>query len=653
VETLDLERRKQSGQMAIFVALLFQVLFVFFAMVINIGLMVHDKINLQNSVDLAAIYGAQRQAEILNAIAHTNFQIRQSWKLLSWRVRVLGDFGRTSHPSVPQVGNPDLDVQDPYLFNYPPSVCVDNNGWMVDSGQNTCKRPGQFVPPIKNIPRISPFPIYDVLQPFLKQSQEVFSRDCRRRGPQNWAMAARWLAAYKLDVANRKQTIWALADTLKNNEFKELSGGNVLEGVRKTLLANLTRSNREAIDPNSFQFFNSLAGIPRSQWLPDIPIVPILFYTDATLKGGSCTFNIQILNLDMGGALPVHGTGSVDPTGFLEASTYEANDRDDPTKSIWGFEKNPWYMAYVGLKVSTKPKHPFSPFGRGVPMVAKSFAKPFGGRLGPWLYREWQPDQEASSGDKVDLLSQDRMGTTIGTDVRTMVPNFSRYPGDTLGLLSQLSLTQLREPRSRGNRLSDQDYAHVPGDLTQPNGDVLSWSSVANQESWIRQFEIAGIAPNYFDVMYYSIEPNWFTNYMSVAATGFFGSQFPLRQDLGGRMEGNAFTVIDQVETFKNAFTSPAKYFYQITNTPGQLLTAWAPEGSVNYNFPTQFADCSLPMPADFVRKNIPVPGSCVSGGRTGYSVKIISKSFLNSSEMELGGVGIKGPIKNKPPENF
>ena len=48
----------EKGQMAIFVALSFQVLFVFFAMVVNIGLIVHDKINLQNSVDLAAYYGA-------------------------------------------------------------------------------------------------------------------------------------------------------------------------------------------------------------------------------------------------------------------------------------------------------------------------------------------------------------------------------------------------------------------------------------------------------------------------------------------------------------------------------------------------------------------------------------------------------------------
>src|SRR3954467_9482381 len=107
-------RKNNRGQMAVFIALLFQVLFVFFAMVINVGLMVHDKINLQNSVDIAAIYGAQKQAEILNAIAHTNYQIHQSWKLLAWRTRVLGDIGRANHPSNPPATGNDRDEIDPY-----------------------------------------------------------------------------------------------------------------------------------------------------------------------------------------------------------------------------------------------------------------------------------------------------------------------------------------------------------------------------------------------------------------------------------------------------------------------------------------------------------------------------------------------------------
>lgn len=50
-----LTRKNQKGQVAIFVALIFQVLFVFFAVLINVGLLVHHKINLQHSTDLAAL----------------------------------------------------------------------------------------------------------------------------------------------------------------------------------------------------------------------------------------------------------------------------------------------------------------------------------------------------------------------------------------------------------------------------------------------------------------------------------------------------------------------------------------------------------------------------------------------------------------------
>ena len=78
------------GQIAIFVVLIFQVLFILFAMTINIALVVHDKINFQNSLDLAAYYGAKQQAEVLNAMAHINYQMRQNWKLLAWRYRILG-----------------------------------------------------------------------------------------------------------------------------------------------------------------------------------------------------------------------------------------------------------------------------------------------------------------------------------------------------------------------------------------------------------------------------------------------------------------------------------------------------------------------------------------------------------------------------------
>ena len=82
--------KSERGQIAIFMVFVFQVLFILLGMTINISMTVYDKINFQNSLDLAAYYGAKKQAEVLNAMAHINYQMRQNWKLLSWRYRILG-----------------------------------------------------------------------------------------------------------------------------------------------------------------------------------------------------------------------------------------------------------------------------------------------------------------------------------------------------------------------------------------------------------------------------------------------------------------------------------------------------------------------------------------------------------------------------------
>ncbi len=658
-------KKNQSGQMAIFVALLFQVLFVFFAMVINIGLMVHDKINLQNSVDLAAIYAAQRQAEILNSIAHTNYQIRQSWKLLAWRVRVLGDMGRNSHPSINPASSPTFnrDEMNNYLITVPPTVCIDNPAWVIFNTagtaqtDNLCKSNIQTVQQPVRSPIIIPLPWVLAVDIYGQRAQQDFQRDCKNVAVLNWYMAAKWLVGYKLDVMNRKQVIRALAENLSQKYFKELSGGNVLDGVRKTLMANLTRSNRESVDADSIEFINSLDGVDRKLWLPEIPVLPVIYYSDMIMDRLTCRATLKPLQTEAGGGLPTQGdVSTADPTDFLKNAISESIDPNALEQSVWGYEKNPWYMAYVGLKVRTKPKQPFSPFGKPVEMVARAFAQPFGGRIGPWLKRQWRPDEAESSGDPVDNLAPERINSTFVNDLKRIIPNYARYPGDKLGLLSNVSLTQLRSAitRTPSLKVALQDYGYVPSNLSDPvNGDVMAWTRAGSGGNpWIRSYEIAGIAPDYFDVMYYSIEPDYYNNYIATAVSRFFGPGFPLRKDLGGRPGPDPYGVLSQV-TSAQLVDPSHRYFYQVTKAPDQLLTGWAPQGSVDYTFPSGFASCEQPVGANLLRNQVAVPGSCVVGGRTGYSVKVVSRSYLNSSDLPLGGDGVVGPLINPPPSDF
>ncbi len=128
--TFNQNLKNRKGQIALFIALIFQILFMFFAMVINVGLLVHHKINLQNSADLAAYYGSMKQAESMNAIAHVNYQIRQSWKLLAWRYRMLrtaGDFEEHPYDKVNRTlkgGDDDGINPSAQGFYDAPSFCI-------------------------------------------------------------------------------------------------------------------------------------------------------------------------------------------------------------------------------------------------------------------------------------------------------------------------------------------------------------------------------------------------------------------------------------------------------------------------------------------------------------------------------------------------
>jgi len=155
----------KKGQMAIFIAIIFQVLFVLFAMSINVALVVHDKVNLQNSVDLAAYYGAQKQAELLNVIAHQNYQVRQAWKLLAWRYRVLGQYGVGAnfnnqpvyHPANPRARNPNSNdiifrpniAATEEVLQETPIICVGYNPmWTSRTGNDQFCRLRNFSVPV-------------------------------------------------------------------------------------------------------------------------------------------------------------------------------------------------------------------------------------------------------------------------------------------------------------------------------------------------------------------------------------------------------------------------------------------------------------------------------------------------------------------------
>ena len=666
----------ETGQMAVFVALIFQVLFVLFAMVINIGLIVHDKINLQNSVDLAAYYAASKQAESMNMIAHINYQMRQDYKLLAWRYRVLGSFGTNEPQQHPATTDPlSASLTDTPYSAGEPSVCIGHMGWNEsyanDKDGNKCKSSNLKIPdlkPISYIPLSPPFNISVVSQ--FARARETIGASCDMISPYNWGFATLMISSYRIAMSERKKQILKISSELsKSEDFLDSSGESVRQGALKTLEKNLTASNRapgsfDANDAGAFEFINGLSlggceqpdqvGFPK--WLVDIQIAPIVFYTELKRVGSSAQCDAQVKPYD---SPPSANTAAAFGPLYSQlagmAGEFQSNNI---LRSSRGFEKNPWCLAYVGIKAKTKPRKPFAPFGKPIQMEAKAFAEPFGGRIGPWNGKRWAAQAERSEdNDPTDPLAVPR-GEFDPKYRYLYLPNYSRYPGDTLGLKSKLALGLMRDSiapafgkRDPRLKFSYVDYGN-PADVAK-NGDPLAWNTSSNY-SVSRLLEIAAVAPDLFDMTYYSVDPNYFSNFFNRAKEKFFSGIAPIG-DIGSRFEETALKEIGiRAQIAEVAKHADAKDAFYLTKKWEHLLTGWVQGGVVDYTSRSlavaeRFGECqSSPSP-----RQPAVPGSCIAGGRVGYSVRLVHKEYL-FSEHELGGKGSgKDRIKNLPPSSF
>ena len=158
------------------------------------------------------------------------------------------------------------------------------------------------------------------------------------------------------------------------------------------------------------------------------------------------------------------------------------------------------------------------------------------------------------------------------------------------------------------------------------------------------------------------MEPKYFNNYFSTpAANG--GAFFPdpnLRiYDFGSSKDGNQMNNQNQgltstqqtdiLESIRNARGNNAPIYETDYPWPlrqwQHLLTGWHQNQAVEFSMdPGRFGRCDV----EVTNQSYPNPGNCIKGGRTGYSVKNVSRDYLRSSEHQLNG-SEAGPILNPP----
>ena len=795
-----LTRKNQKGQVAIFVALIFQVIFVFFALLINVGLLVHHKINLQHSADLAAYYGAMKQAEGMNAIAHVNFQIKQAWKLLTWRYRVLGTFGfardgtdpigsqhfpfeyntasnqfeyygsmgvstinANGSPAMkcPAVTLPDgtaLGVQDIPFF------CVGHDGfssWPI--GESHCQLGcGGFVKAreITTIPNVgnanTPFGgnVAGAINNAIDSVNNTLTDRCLALGPTGAIYLGRFLLAYRNEITTRIRTIEMLAKDLSLDADKvlDIEGKSIFKGSENTFKNNLTGANFAGLSGGSFQAYNGLSndkckfrdGLSNNtEFLKKIEFDFINYFIH------NCTKNPGLLYLPE----PVYTATGL--SAVFDRSPQEIKDVmlsffTPGQKHTVGYEKNPHCVEYYAVKATSEPNIPFLPLAK-IKLKATAVAKPFGGTIGPWYGKSWpigspasvyQPGNQAT---QVDETLPERKFSGAGTvkEIVYTLPNFSNYVGDKLGsrdldyIAAFHSMLQIRDIATYGsknysvnkNNLGKQGHPQpVPNPPTPrywPSAndwdglgagpaDFKSYDSLAtaNDDSGVRAIEISAISPNQFDILHYSIDPDFYNNYYVKLYKGFDNitnaiggiggfNKDQLRADFGAvSMKPNngdpdvtdpltdrTFSVKDQIvlkNTVLNVVPSvgtinkPSITYKEILKsqitTQSSLLTGWTfanysdfnkfPNDPVNnINQTMSFGQCgnewnntdqavnsdrdldNFRSPMNIDNKLPPVPGNCVTGGRTGYSVKMISPTIVLP--------GAETPIENEMDPGF
>lgn len=753
---MENKKHQSAGQVSIFLVFLFQVLFVFFAMVINVGLLVYYKINLQNSVDLAAYYGAMKQAEMLNTIGHINYQIRQSWKLLAYRSMILGTLGPDIHPARPITLGSDNFKPPPgeIIFSNEsgeallPVFCItiadvyvnvigigdDTTEKKINLDDNQCRK-------FKGLP-LSGFKIPDLIFALPSANakirdgaialQDKFLGEFSGGGVRNYLTLAYFITLFRADSMNRRKVMAVLANALSGNtnNFPDIEGNGVYEGAKKVLQKNLAEQNNTSL---SSELYNSLGnqgcggsnpdGESFPAWLKEVDVLTYFPYMDSiindeVLDGPEKAMQaLQVIGLDPKESLP----STLKPElssypGFLIINSFiTAAGRPKDTAGRWtttvGVEKNPWCMPYIGFKATSSPKLPFMPARFSPKLQAKAFAKPFGSQIGPWYGKTWPGRTLGSTSDtndanRIDMRLPPRLlegmtnNPSLGPNDRIrFLPNYSRFPGDRLGLLSQGArwaygrfywkkrtlhppfwTSMWKEPTFEGiDKNSDYSSSFYAGPLS---GDILAdpfqnkFFTLATDINQAKQFaremrisELAAIAPDLFDITYYPIEPRFNQHILPnlqklIKNINTKRPKLLVRGDLGWRspdFPGDALiasptvNIENQIESFKfhDFFKITGQQIFQTVTEPTVLLTSWAESSIIDYDnslSASKIANCSVRVPANAEPWT---SGACVKGGRTGFSVKLVSKKFLSNDIPNLGGEGVGGTILNPPDTSF
>ena len=217
----------QRGQVAVLVAVIFTFLFLLFGMVINIGMLIHHKINLQNAADMAAYSGAAEQARILSTIGWKNYELRKNLKEFAYFYWVAHSSWNHGFPQSPREAVGYFEkARGGGQREWRPMLCLndefDTNPKFGHKGRRieVCKFT-QFDFPYIYEPTVIPFErIGNIGRREIEKLQEEFTGQCQEYGKYNRVHAENDSHLYKDNADSILSQIEDMAPAL-NKKKKE------------------------------------------------------------------------------------------------------------------------------------------------------------------------------------------------------------------------------------------------------------------------------------------------------------------------------------------------------------------------------------------------------------------------------------------------
>lgn len=438
--------RNSRGQISIFFSASLVVLITIIAFVINIGLFVKAKINLQNATDAAAFSGAAVQARQLSTIGYLNWEMRNIYKEWMYKYYVVGNLNIKDVEDTNAASDamsfrlePDINVladanggrretRDPYNI---PAVCIHVEG----SRTNICRRyaiPGLPEFGSSNLPGAE-----EASRAFMDALIGNKIDDCITRTKLNMLVASTWaynvITTEDLDqtfvgrgpaiLANR-QGAWPraieLAMRMRNlelamNRKAEVEGVCISGSTTKTSCQNAIGSfsseqalGNERLVKAFYSGYRNLGNnvdnemkdsftlselAPKAVQLGAKTSASYLLVPEARVANYTKQYvdlKLMMVNYATFYAAMIP-RAEKDQSGACDVSKVAIPVPGYPL----GFYKNPDVLTYYAVKGEAEFEGMFNPFTRDgkIKMTSYSAAKPFGGRIGPMLFVQ-KPSEE-------------------------------------------------------------------------------------------------------------------------------------------------------------------------------------------------------------------------------------------------------------------